>query len=581
LEVSAPESEPLTFDYDEQDRLVKEVQPHGVIQRDYPDSATAERTLHTSDGRCWQASTQINNVGELKLLRINGEHTLNLERDEDGYEWHRQSDKGFILRQAHSLMGQLTAQRAGRNTEFFSAHEVADIPQPTLAGLDKEYRYDAALNLVVANDERQWLRYVVNGNGQVTSVSDGERLREHYQYDASGYPSRRFDGLNEIDGERLYQKGHRLRQLGQHLFEYDDAGRMTAMQLWQEGHRPQLTKFRWNSQNQLIGVLTPGGQQWDYRYDAFGRRTEKVCGQAGMRTTYLWDGDVPAEIREYRHNRLYSIRHLVFDGWQLLAQQVQFFTLNPENRHELLAGEIQTQYAVCAPTGEPLALFDAGGHRVWRQPAQSLYGLRLGVPGENAELNPGLKFAGQWLDEESGLVYNRFRYYSPVASCYLTPDPIGLLGGENPYAYVHNPTGQIDPLGWAEWKPGKFDEWFNKATVQDVIDNKASVSSALRGNGGKHEMFPVSLAAKAKELGFTAEELKKYVVDTDKITFTNVTDAKGNPVPDGGHHGSRAGRHFHNKLIADLKEATGKFGAKKIMVRHHRNHMIYSEKCGR
>ncbi|MEX0444580.1 PAAR domain-containing protein, partial [Xenorhabdus sp. SGI246] len=396
LEVIAPEGIPLTFEYDDKDRVVKETQIHGKIQRDYPDSSTVERSLYTLDGQLWQVKTEANKAGELRLLSINGEHTLNFERDEDGHEWHRQSDKGFILRQEHSLMGQLTAQRAGRNTEFFASHEVADIPQPTLAGLDREYHYDAVLNLVAANDERQWLRYVVNGNGQVTSVSDGERLREHYQYDASGYPSRRFDGLNEIDGERLYQKGHRLRQLGQHLFEYDDAGRMTAMQLWQEGHRPQLTKFRWNSQNQLIGVQTPGGQQWAYRYDAFGRRTEKVCEQSGERTTYLWDGDVPAEIREYRHNRLYSIRHLVFDGWQLLAQQVQFFTPNPENRRELLPGNIQTQYAVCAPTGEPLALFDESGHRVWRQPPQSLYGLRLGVSGENAELNPGLQFAGQW-----------------------------------------------------------------------------------------------------------------------------------------------------------------------------------------
>ncbi|MBD2782970.1 RHS repeat domain-containing protein, partial [Xenorhabdus szentirmaii] len=171
--------------------------------------------------------------------------------------------------------------------------------------------------------------------------------------------------------------------------------------------------------------------------------------------TYLWEGDQPAEIREYRHNRLYSVRHLVFDGWQLLAQQVQFFTPNPENRHELIAGDMQTQYAVCAPTGEPLALFDTAGHRVWRRPPQSLYGLRLGGVGENAELNPGLKFAGQFLDDESGLVYNRYRYYSAVAGCYLTPDPIGLLGGENPYAYVENPTGWVDPFGLNALLPGE------------------------------------------------------------------------------------------------------------------------------
>lgn len=45
-------------------------------------------------------------------------------------------------------------------------------------------------------------------------------------------------------------------------------------------------------------------------------------------------------------------------------------------------------------------------------------------------VDPGLKFAGQLLDEESGLFYNRYRYYLAEAGCYLTPDPIGLAGRE-------------------------------------------------------------------------------------------------------------------------------------------------------
>ena len=62
-------------------------------------------------------------------------------------------------------------------------------------------------------------------------------------------------------------------------------------------------------------------------------------------------------------------------------------------------------------------------------------------------LNPNLLFAGQYTDDESGLAYNRFRYYDPQSGNYLTSDPIGLNGGETPYAYVHNPMGWVDPLG--------------------------------------------------------------------------------------------------------------------------------------
>uniref|UniRef100_UPI001643812C RHS repeat-associated core domain-containing protein n=1 Tax=Yersinia aldovae TaxID=29483 RepID=UPI001643812C len=38
-------------------------------------------------------------------------------------------------------------------------------------------------------------------------------------------------------------------------------------------------------------------------------------------------------------------------------------------------------------------------------------------------------------------------YYDGETGQYLCPDPIGLLGGMNPYAYVHNPLGWVDPLG--------------------------------------------------------------------------------------------------------------------------------------
>ncbi|HDR9201852.1 TPA: RHS repeat-associated core domain-containing protein [Burkholderia vietnamiensis] len=65
--------------------------------------------------------------------------------------------------------------------------------------------------------------------------------------------------------------------------------------------------------------------------------------------------------------------------------------------------------------------------------------------------NP-LRFQGQQFDEETGLHYNRLRYYDPQLGRLISEDPIALQGGINKYQYAPNPVTYIDPLGLAKGK---------------------------------------------------------------------------------------------------------------------------------
>jgi RHS repeat-associated protein len=58
-----------------------------------------------------------------------------------------------------------------------------------------------------------------------------------------------------------------------------------------------------------------------------------------------------------------------------------------------------------------------------------------------------LRFQGQYLDRDTGLHYNTFRYYDPDIGRFISPDPIGLQGGLNLGSYGPNPISWIDPWG--------------------------------------------------------------------------------------------------------------------------------------
>ncbi|OCC04178.1 hypothetical protein BA190_14965 [Labrys sp. WJW] len=64
-----------------------------------------------------------------------------------------------------------------------------------------------------------------------------------------------------------------------------------------------------------------------------------------------------------------------------------------------------------------------------------------------------IRFQGQWQDEETGLYYNRHRYYDPFVGQYTGPDAIGLEGGDRPHGYVTRPLSWVDALGLSAEAP--------------------------------------------------------------------------------------------------------------------------------
>ena len=468
--IFSPDGTSQRTGYDERGRVNVTTQGRRAIEYHYPDEHTVircilppedERDRHPGESLL-KTTYRYNAAGELTEVILPGDETLTFSRDEAGREVLRHSNRGFACEQGWNAAGQLTSQRAG----LFPAEATWGGLLPSLV---REYRYDSAGNVSAVTSREDYGRetrreYRLDRNGQVTAVTaSGTGLGygegdESYGYDSCGYLKAQSAGWHRISEETdQYAGGHRLKQAGNTQYDYDAAGRMVSRTRHRDGYRPETERFRWDSRDQLTGYCSAQGEQWEYRHDASGRRTEKRCDRKKIRFTYLWDGDSIAEIREYRDDKLYSVRHLVFNGFELISQQFS----RVRQAHPSVAPQwvTRTNHAVSDLTGRPLMLFNSEGKTVWRPGQTSLWGLALSLPADtgypdprgelDAEADPGLLYAGQWQDAESGLCYNRFRYYEPETGMYLVSDPLGLLGGEQTYRYVPNPCGWVDPLGLA------------------------------------------------------------------------------------------------------------------------------------
>ncbi|WP_211233783.1 RHS repeat domain-containing protein, partial [Comamonas composti] len=149
-------------------------------------------------------------------------------------------------------------------------------------------------------------------------------------------------------------------------------------------------------------------------------------------TLYAWDGDTLALERDSQSQTDY----LYAPG---------SFTPMVQSKQSADDPQPELAWYQCDHLGTPMELTDAQGKTIWEADYGAFGRARVDA---GSRVSSHIRFPGQYHDEETGLHYNRYRYYEPETGRYLSKDPIGLEGGIDQLGYAKgNPIKNVDPIG--------------------------------------------------------------------------------------------------------------------------------------
>ncbi|ALI08883.1 type IV secretion protein Rhs [Pseudomonas fluorescens] len=402
IQVDDGSDHPLAFEYDAQDRLVTEHQGWGTLRYRYDACGRLNHLRLPEDS---QLDYHHAPGGALTAIDLNGAR-LTEHRVDGGRE--RQRQQGLLRSDyTYDEQGRLKAQTVWQN------------PQQQLFWRD--YAYSPRGNLQSLSDQRNRRRYQYDPLDRLTRIDfSHSEPPEHFSHDAAG------NLLMQDRPGPTTLKGNRLLREGDRHYDYDAFGNLIRERRGQA----LVSAYRYDSQHRLIGVTGADGRETSYRYDAFGRRISKTVD--GLTTEFFWQGDQLVAENSPRHHRSYVYEPGTFRPLALLDGE------GPDAR---------PFYYHLDHLGTPQELTNPAGQIVWSARYNGYGKLTELTHGSGEQLEQPLRFQGQYFDPESGLHYNRHRYYNPETGRYLTPDPSKLAGGLNGYRYTVNPTGWVDPLG--------------------------------------------------------------------------------------------------------------------------------------
>ena len=420
----------VAFKHDLGGRIVKETQGGHCIMRKYDRTG---RHVHTESSLGASIDYSHDKDGNLSEMNSGG-WSARWQRDRVGLETERELTGGVHVKTHHDSLGRETYKSVGaRNVEQFRHSYTWGIgnrlhaTEDGLTGRRVRYDYDEFDNLLSAEYKQ--------GN-------DVERIYRIPDRIGNLFETREKD-------DRKYDAGGRLTEDRDYFYHYDCEGNLVFKEFKEMALRGGIIapinrerletelgitfrafgtgwRYDWQSDGMLAHVVRPDGKEVSFAYDALGRRIRKTY--AGTTTRFVWDGNVP--LHEWTEEAEESMVTWLFEQ----------DTFVPAAK---LVANGECFSIISDYLGTPLQAYDKQGNKVWEQELD-IYGRQRKRPSAFIPF----KYQGQYEDAETGLYYNRFRYYDPNAGSYISQDPIGLAGGSLIlYMYVSNSNNLIDPFG--------------------------------------------------------------------------------------------------------------------------------------
>lgn len=239
--------------------------------------------------------------------------------------------------------------------------------------------------------------------------------------------------------------------------------------------------------------------------NSIGRRLEKRRMASTFR--FVWDGNVLLhETFKKDTSENTELTSWVFEGFVPTAKLVN------GKAYSIISDHL----------GTSILAVDSEGNEVWNR-LLDIYG-RVRKEYKHSSLGDDVRpfipflYQGQYYDEEIGLAYNRFRYYSPESGTYISQDPIGLLGG-NPtlYAYVGDKNWWVDVFGL----DGNF---LFRGTTEGYLGGRATQEIGITPTSTDPRIATIFANNSSKHGTAIVQIFNKEDIDSSKILERNTFD---------------------------------------------------------